>query len=494
MTDSRKNLIATISPSPFSTPLQLRLIAPTSTFIVGHAVTGLRLIGSGGAGAPYSYTILTGTGTPPEPAPGLTLDGVTGEITGTPTTQGTFAFVAEVEDSGSNVFPHGFTIKVVSGFEIVSGAPTDGEEALAYSFQFIVNDDTGAQITGTFTIGSGSFPAWASISSAGLITGTPSTGDAGISYFVVHVDNGTATLDIQCSLRIWPVLTFLSVEAPVNLYVGLPFADYGPTTSAVGGKQPFRYQWVNLSDFPWLNFDYGTNTFSGTPDSSDIGVLETVTGLATDAIGGVSGIVEFQFVRVPALVSIVEGANITVDDTDPFNPIVSSTGGTYTPPVTTKGDLFGFSTVPARVPVGSNLSVLVADSAQALGVRYAPIVGGMTLTVGRPNGPRLQAGQSRTFFVPAKYASASAWSIAVDPSASISIDIWYRAFGATFPTVADSIVGGTYPATTGSVDNTGTTSGWTVVDFDQGAYIKFYIRSNDVATNLLFQLVAKRSL
>ena len=41
------------------------------------------------------------------------------------------------------------------------------------------------------------------------------------------------------------------------------------------------------------------------------------------------------------------------------------------PPLTTKGDLYGFSTVPARVPVGTNGQVLTADSTNANGVAWA---------------------------------------------------------------------------------------------------------------------------
>jgi len=48
-------------------------------------------------------------------------------------------------------------------------------------------------------------------------------------------------------------------------------------------------------------------------------------------------------------------------------------------PLTTKGDLFGFSTVDARIPVGTNGHVLTADSAQSLGVKWAaPSSGAMT--------------------------------------------------------------------------------------------------------------------
>jgi hypothetical protein len=46
-------------------------------------------------------------------------------------------------------------------------------------------------------------------------------------------------------------------------------------------------------------------------------------------------------------------------------------------PLTTKGDLYGFSTVDARVPIGTNGHVLTADSTQSLGLKWAaPAAGG----------------------------------------------------------------------------------------------------------------------
>ena len=48
-------------------------------------------------------------------------------------------------------------------------------------------------------------------------------------------------------------------------------------------------------------------------------------------------------------------------------------------PLTTKGDLWGYSTTDARVPVGANGTVLTADSAQSLGVKWATPSAGWTL-------------------------------------------------------------------------------------------------------------------
>ncbi len=47
-----------------------------------------------------------------------------------------------------------------------------------------------------------------------------------------------------------------------------------------------------------------------------------------------------------------------------------------TSPLTTKGDLYGFSTVNARIAVGANGYVLTADSTQTLGVKWAAASGG----------------------------------------------------------------------------------------------------------------------
>ena len=52
------------------------------------------------------------------------------------------------------------------------------------------------------------------------------------------------------------------------------------------------------------------------------------------------------------------------------------------PPVTTKGDLFTFSTIPTRLGVGSNNQTLLADSAQATGIKWGSSPQSLMTTTG----------------------------------------------------------------------------------------------------------------
>lgn len=76
----------------------------------------------------------------------------------------------------------------------------------------------------------------------------------------------------------------------------------------------------------------------------------------------------------------VDGNTLTVDKRYPAirfgessgTPIfITRIGSSSASPLTTKGDLFGYSTLDARIPVGANGKVLLADSAQTLGVGYS---------------------------------------------------------------------------------------------------------------------------
>jgi hypothetical protein len=88
--------------------------------------------------------------------------------------------------------------------------------------------------------------------------------------------------------------------------------------------------------------------------------------------------------RSAAITSPQEGQTSYLKDTDVIQVYsgsawVTKSGGSS--PLTTKGDLYTYSTTDARLPVGTNGHTLVADSAEATGLKWqAPASsGGMTV-------------------------------------------------------------------------------------------------------------------
>ena len=88
--------------------------------------------------------------------------------------------------------------------------------------------------------------------------------------------------------------------------------------------------------------------------------------------------------RDAAVTSPQEGNSCYLKDTDVIQVYSGSSwvvksGGSS--PLTTKGDLYTYSTTDARLPVGANGTTLVADSSEATGLKWATAAsgGGMTL-------------------------------------------------------------------------------------------------------------------
>ena len=130
-------------------------------------------------------------------------------------------------------------------------------------------------------------------------------------------------------------------------------------------------------------------------------------------------------------------------------------------PLTTKGDLFTFTTVDARIGVGANGTVLTADSAEATGLKWAtPTSGGMTVIAsGTLSGSTVTVSS-----IPATYNDLIIVVRDVIPSTD-SHKIFIRFNGDTagnYDTRTVATTGGTWPDTrgtlTGDTDNAVTDS------------------------------------
>jgi hypothetical protein len=102
-------------------------------------------------------------------------------------------------------------------------------------------------------------------------------------------------------------------------------------------------------------------TGSGTVSSGTEGQIAWYDATGTEVEGGGAGIIN-------SLLQGGTGCNTAGYVYSPQSGTCAAPGGTS--PLTTKGDLYGYSTTDVRIPVGTNGQVLIADSTQATGVKW----------------------------------------------------------------------------------------------------------------------------
>ncbi len=210
---------------------------------------------------PYQFRIIAG-GLPP----GLNISTDSGTVTGTPTQVGAFDFYVEVQSGSGAVSQVPFTITITVKFAIDSSPLPEAAINQPYSHQLKV---TGGTAT-SWTKVSGELPAGLTLSSTGLIAGTPTA--AGDFPFRVQANGASPLTD----------------STNVTLHVSAPLVLGGPTIAepkepvslnwkigqivnwavkANGGKQPYVYTSTTLPTGVTLNPDgnlVGEATVAGT--------------------------------------------------------------------------------------------------------------------------------------------------------------------------------------------------------------------------------------
>jgi hypothetical protein len=381
MPAARNNLLVRLVTPGGDDPLLLRLVAPDS--IVNGSPLGsvIRLVGSGGAGG-YVYSIITGS-----LPTGMTLNGSTGVISGTPSAVGLFSFVAQVQDSAASVYTASFSLRVRSRLSVYGKLPPLGEEFIDYIGQVRVIGNTG---TVTWSLIDGNLPAGLSMDSAGQITGTPvgdSNGLVGTSYFTVRATDGGSgdTLDIPHSIVIYESLNFDTFNIP-DVIRGTYYEYQFPT---VGGVQPFTFDLIgNPFTTSRMKFNVRTGLLSGT---TGIPSGNYIFGIrVTDALGATKVLFDVFVVRdanqtiQPQIGGVDIGSanpsTINFEDGTGTTAEVTNTGGIVTVKFNSTGGGGGGSvaSVGGALPDSSgNVAVTSPDGSVGIGVDSA---GALALT------------------------------------------------------------------------------------------------------------------
>lgn len=282
----RKTLIATLQVSATAQPLlgDIRIDPTVTGFYVGVAVTGVSLIGSGGAGGPYAFSVLSGS------MPGGLSLAPGGPITGTPTTQGRFEILAQVQDSSLAVYPFRVIFVVKAQLFPIYDTPTPAVRNLAYRYQVLYADATGSTSGITYTIVAGALPTGLSLSTAGVISGTTSV-SAGTFTFTVRGTKSGSTLDVPMTLVLRNALSALTGAFTIdpalqNMAIGVP-VDASITFASSSGDLGFPpYSWdISAGALPaGLSMD-AKGRITGTPTAATPNTYAQPTFRITDKAG-----------------------------------------------------------------------------------------------------------------------------------------------------------------------------------------------------------------
>lgn len=258
-------------------PVTITSTSPLLTWTAGRSGYAEQLQGSGGFGA-LTWAV---TGSVPLPA-GLSLDGSTGAITGTPTTAGSTTFTVTASDTSTPALTasKALTIKIAAPVQGLTSVAPDGVKGSSYSTTI---QATGGTAPYTWTISSGA----TSLSAVGLfldgttgiLSGTPTAVTSSPISFTARATDSTGSFaDIPLTVNIVGQLAIITSSPLPSVNKGVA---YTATLSGTGGLSP--YTWTVLSGAlpDGLSLASGTGVISGTPTAA--GTFTFVASLTDNA-------------------------------------------------------------------------------------------------------------------------------------------------------------------------------------------------------------------
>jgi len=245
-------LSITISPAP--------LVVTTEALPDGQrgAPYDALLEATGGV-APLAWSVIDGA--LPE---GLSLDASTGEISGTPSAEGTATFTVQAVDSYTPAATATKAFSVAVTFEpltIVTTTLPDGKAGASYSATL---ETSGGIAPVMWSVSEGSVPDGLSLDAAtGEISGAPAAyGVATFTVLATDSDTPANTAAQPLSIAVAPADLSIATTALPDGQLG---SAYSQTLAAAGGAAPYAWSVVDGTLPDGLSLDASTGEISGMP-------------------------------------------------------------------------------------------------------------------------------------------------------------------------------------------------------------------------------------
>ena len=206
--------------------LQVTTAAVLPYGIVGTAYDQQLTADGGQANTSYSWSVISNS-----LPPGLSMDSG-GTIQGTPTLSGTTNFTVQVRDNNGSMATQALSLTIYAPLQVTTTSLSSGTTNVPYNSQQLTA--SGGQPPYVWSLASGLLPPGLSLSTNGVISGTPTV--AGTSNFVVRVTDsamGTATQALSLVVStISTSVTFAVTPAAVsNFYNGIVTLQVGGLTN-----------------------------------------------------------------------------------------------------------------------------------------------------------------------------------------------------------------------------------------------------------------------
>lgn len=368
---------------------------PAGTVGVAYSQT----LQAGGGASPYSYSITSGA----LPA-GLSLNTVTGALSGTPTAGGTFPFDIAATDDNGQVARISYALVIVSPTIILS-PPTlsDATVGVPYSQTITASGGTSSY---RYSITSGALPSGLSLNTAtGVLSGTP-TGGGQSRVTITATDSSTGT---------GPYSGAGSYTIVVNAPPGAPT---NVTATAGNGQAQ-------------VNF---------TPPASDGGSAITQYTV-TSSPGGATGTGTVSPIVVPGL-----------NNGTAYTFTVTATNGVGTGPASAASN----AVTPATPPTATQAVALVMLT-QGVAATVTPVtgaggVGGLSYSVspGLPAGLSMSAVTGQISGIPTVTSSTTTYTVTVTDTNGATASANFSLAIGVIPTMTVGLSGSPASVTAGS--------------------------------------------